>query len=85
MYVAAYVTSTLLQSLRLGRPNKQIFYMVTCFSGDVIDGKILFIRYDCNILNSLYAKTIKKIWLCQPVVCHTKCCEDAETGFLLLS
>ena len=31
----------------------------------------------CNV-HSLYAKTLNKIWLRQHVVCHTKCCEDAE-------
>ena len=28
--------------------------------------------------NSLYGETLNKIWLRQHVMCHTKCCEDAE-------
>jgi len=36
MYVAAFVTSTLLQSLRFGRPDKKIVYTVTLFAVCVI-------------------------------------------------
>jgi len=45
MYVAAHLTSTLLQSLRFGRPDKKIVYTVTLFAVGVIYGdypKIIF-------------------------------------------
>jgi len=35
-------------------------------------------RPDKKNTGSLYGETLKKIWLRQRVVCHTKCCEDAE-------
>ena len=34
---------------------------------------------------SLFGKTLNKIWLRQHVVCHTKYCEDAEKNVLCSS
>jgi len=49
MYVAAYMTFTLLQSLRFGRPDKKIVYTVTLFAVCVIYGDHPKIIFSCVI------------------------------------
>jgi len=51
------------------------FFFITPAESEALEQRRCHIR--CNVY-SLYAKTVNKIWLRQHIVCHTKCCEDAE-------